>query len=93
MDFINTITELLGLPIPVQVAMLTFGLTGYIKEVLPDNVRKYTPFVSLVLGVLLMMLFKQSLLLTDVSAGLAIGFIVTSFYKEFKDWLKSIGTK
>lgn len=93
MDFIKTIADVLGLPIPVQVAMLTFGLTGYIKEVLPGRIRVYTPFIAMLLGVGLMMLFTGSLLLTNVSAGLVIGFLVTSFYKEFKGWLKSIGTK
>jgi len=69
-----------ALSVEAQVALLTAAITEYVKRLLPANLKPYTPFLAMILGMLLMMFLKQSILLADIAAGFLIGFCTTGLY-------------
>ncbi len=91
MDF----SEILNLPVEIQVVMLTLGATQYLKEsIIPEKYRDKVTFpISMLLGVVFMLLLKQSLAVTDAVAGLLLGFVTTKSFAIVKEMLKSVGTK
>jgi len=73
--------ELLTSEITYVVAVLTFGLTEWLKKILPEKLKKFTPLMAMAIGVGLMLWGKQSLLLEDAFTGFVVGFTVTTLYK------------